>query len=63
MGDLIGQYVNLFMSKKDPKSNLIIKNLVNVIDSLFLFMFKKNTFIFSFFKTSLIYLLSIFVVS
>ena len=65
MGDLIGQYVNLFTSKKDRKSTLIVKNSVYIINSIFLFMFKKNkkTFIFSFFKTSLIYLLSIFVVS
>ena len=62
MGDLIGQYVNLFTSKKDRKSTLIVKNSIYIIDSIVLFMFKK-TLIFSFFKTSLIYLLSIFVVS
>ena len=42
MGDLIGQYVNLFTSKKDRKSTLIVKNSINIIDSFF----------FSFFKTS-----------
>ena len=39
MGDLIGQYVNLFTSKKDRKSTLIVKNSVYIIDSIFLFMF------------------------
>ena len=38
MGDLIGQYVNLFTSKKDRKSTLIVKNSINIIDSFYFFI-------------------------
>ena len=38
MGDLIGQYLNLFTSKKDRNSTLIVKNSINIIDSFYFFI-------------------------